>query len=192
MDNWINLVPLILTALAGFVLVVSDRWQTLIISLGAIYLLAFSIFVQYLPFTFSLAKLITGLMALIILGLAKYKKETSEEIKPKSAIIFRIAALTFLYLLIGLSTKAISVSISIPFEIVMCSLSILVCGILQLGMTQKPFNVMIAILTFFLGFEIIYSVGESSLLVSGLMAVVNLLIAMVGSYIIGNAPEIES
>jgi hypothetical protein len=192
MEHWINLIPLILIGLAGFVLVVSDRWQTLVIALGMIYLLAFSILVQYLPFAFSLAKLITGLMALTILGVAKYKKIIPNVKRTNSAIVFRIAALSFLYLLISLTAKAASISISIPFEIVLGSLSILVCGILQLGMTQEPFNVMIGILTFFLGFEVIYSVGESSLLVSGLLAVVNLLIAMVGSYIVVNALERES
>ncbi|MCJ7623785.1 MAG: hypothetical protein MUO76_09800, partial [Anaerolineaceae bacterium] len=63
-------------------------------------------------------------------------------------------------------------------------------GLLHLGMTTRPSRVIIGLLTFLSGFEILYAVIERSILVAGLLALVNLALALIGSYLLA-APTLE-
>ncbi len=64
-------------------------------------------------------------------------------------------------------------------------------GILQLSLSMHPLRVIIGLLTALSGFEIIYAAIESSTLVTGLLAGVNLGLALVGAYLLV-APTMES
>lgn len=57
-------------------------------------------------------------------------------------------------------------------------------GLLKLGFTDNTLAIFIGLLTVLAGFEIIYSVIESSALVVGLLAVVTLGLALTGSYML--------
>jgi hypothetical protein len=57
-------------------------------------------------------------------------------------------------------------------------------GLLQLGLRSGFFRAALGLLTLFAGFEILYAAVESSTLVAGLLAVVNLGIALVASYLL--------
>jgi hypothetical protein len=61
---------------------------------------------------------------------------------------------------------------------------------LQIGFSSSYFRTVIGILTFFSGFEILYAAVEASILVVGLLAVMNLGIALIGTYLI-LAPGME-
>jgi hypothetical protein len=63
-------------------------------------------------------------------------------------------------------------------------------GILQLGLTSIPFRTILGLLTVISGFEILYATMEESLLVVGLLAMVNLGLALTGSYIL-EVPAME-
>jgi hypothetical protein len=64
-------------------------------------------------------------------------------------------------------------------------------GLLQLSLTSHPLRVIIGLLTALSGFEIIYAVIETSILVAGLLAVINLGLALVGAYLL-LAPMLEA
>ena len=57
-------------------------------------------------------------------------------------------------------------------------------GLLQLGMTTQSFRVILGLLTTLSGFELLYAPLETSVLVAGLLVVINLGIALVGSYMV--------
>jgi hypothetical protein len=63
-------------------------------------------------------------------------------------------------------------------------------GLLQLGLTAHPFRVVLGLLTILSGFEILYAVMESSILITGLLAIVTLGLAIVGAYMLA-APTLE-
>jgi hypothetical protein len=67
-------------------------------------------------------------------------------------------------------------------------------GLLQLGMTAHILRVTIGLMIILSGFEILYSAVEGSVLVAALLAVINLGLALVGSYLLiaSNSQEIES
>jgi hypothetical protein len=57
-------------------------------------------------------------------------------------------------------------------------------GLLQLGFTARTFHTILGLLTLLSGFQIIYSAVEKSALVAGLLAVVDLGLALVGAYLL--------
>jgi hypothetical protein len=63
-------------------------------------------------------------------------------------------------------------------------------GLLQLGMTTRISRIFIGLFTMLSGFEILYAVVERSILVTGLLALINLGLAIAGSYLI-TASNIE-
>ena len=57
-------------------------------------------------------------------------------------------------------------------------------GLLHLGITARILRVAIGLMTVLSGFEIIYATVEGSILVAALLAVINLGLALVGSYLL--------
>jgi hypothetical protein len=57
-------------------------------------------------------------------------------------------------------------------------------GLLHLGLTAQPLRVVLGLLTVLSGFEILYAAVESATLVAGLLAGVNLGLALVGAYLL--------
>jgi len=73
------------------------------------------------------------------------------------------------------------------------SLFLIGAGAVHLGMTSDVLRVILGLLTMLTGFEILYAAVESSSLVTGLLSVVNLGLALTGSYLLlaGSSPSEE-
>ena len=64
-------------------------------------------------------------------------------------------------------------------------------GLVMLGLNARPLRVVLALLVLFSGFEILYAMVERSTLVAGLLALVNLVLALIGAYL-HVAPHLET
>lgn len=190
MDNWINLIPILILAFACLYILVADAWHKAMLAFAAIFLSTFCIIVQYWSFTFSLVKLLTGLMSLVVLGISINKHFPNSTRKRKAEWIFRLVTLLLIFTMMTFLINPISNYLSIPSEIVLASLLLIGFGVFQLGITQEPQKIFLAILILFFGFELIFSANETSLLVNGLLALVSLLVSLIGSFVIVN--EFES
>ncbi|KAF0111028.1 MAG: hypothetical protein FD147_1234 [Chloroflexi bacterium] len=184
MENWINVAPILVITAACFFMMLTDDWKKNMISNGIVFLSAFLILIQFWSFSFSIVKLITGLMSLAILGISINRNDSIQNIKSRSEKIFRTGALTLIYLIIIFISTRVANYLSIPLELIISALFILGFGIIQLGMSQRLYKVFLAILLMFFGFELIYSANEASLLVNGLLALVMMLVSLVGGYIL--------
>ncbi|MBA4374563.1 MAG: hypothetical protein C0401_00115 [Anaerolinea sp.] len=184
MENWINVAPILVITAACFFMMLTDDWKKNMISNGIVFLSAFLILIQFWSFSFSIVKLITGLMSLAILGISINRNDSIQNIKSRSEKIFRTGALTLIYLIIIFISTRVANYLSIPLELNISALFILGFGIIQLGMSQRLYKVFLAILLMFFGFELIYSANEASLLVNGLLALVMMLVSLVGGYIL--------
>jgi hypothetical protein len=71
----------------------------------------------------------------------------------------------------------------VGLEVILGSLILIGNGLLQIGLTNRPFKVTLGLLTLLTGFEILYASLEVSALVAGLLAGVNLGIALVGAFL---------
>jgi uncharacterized membrane protein HdeD (DUF308 family) len=89
-----------------------------------------------------------------------------------------------------LIARSMSNSFQIMPEVTFAAMAIFTGGLLQLGMKGKPLSVIFGILTVLAGFELLYASVETSVLINGLLAAINLLIALVGS-VIAEANQVE-
>lgn len=189
MDNWINLIPILIIVAACFYVIINNSWQKIFLGFGVVYLAAFSIIIQFWSFSFSIVKVFVGLMSLVVLGISVQKHFEFPAIKTKSELVFRIVAQSLIFILVGFMGYRISNYLSIQLEIVLASLLIVGFGIFQLGTTHEPYKLFLAILVLFFGFELIFSANEFSLLVNGLLAFISLLVALMGGFMIVNQFE---
>jgi hypothetical protein len=183
MENWLNIIPILLILAASILLFVFQNWRQSIIALGVVFFACFILYLQVWPFTMSAAKLITGWMALAILSINAPAHTPINEKGITSNRIFRMIALLFIWLVAFLASNSSNQFFGIRPEIIFAAFAIFSCGLLQLGMTSRPFFVILGILTIFAGFELLYASIETSILINGLLAIMNLLIALVGSYL---------
>jgi hypothetical protein len=189
MDHWINLLPIFVIAAASvFILVFSD-WQKILVSYAILFIAAFSIFVQFWSFSFSLVKLITGLMSLAIIGISIFRSPKQERIKTKAELIFRVITIILMFSIFVFLVYEISNYLSIPLELVLASLLIIGLGFFLLGSSHELYKRFLSIITLFFGFELIFSSNETSLLVNGLLALVMLLVSLMGGFLIENEHE---
>ena len=179
----------VLTA-TSILLALNFSWRINIAVLGIQYLAAFFLFILVFPLTLAAVKLVVGWMSIAILGSASPGVEDIKQTSiNQTGRLFRLMA----------SGMAVVVTFSIaPFVvdiiptglvIVWGSLILIVMGLLQLGMTTQPANVIIGILTILCGFDILYASVENSVLVVGLLALTTLGLALSGSYFINSELE---
>ncbi len=192
------------TALA---LLTFQDWR---VSLGILSLQYIGVFILVAiqwPLMMSLTKLVAGWIAVAVLGMAMSSVVSASQISEQNAapknLFLRITGLSFsawvfrlvtaLMIVLVVLTMAPATAAWIPgirFEQVLGALILLGLGLLHLGLTANPLRVVIALLTTLSGFEIIYATVEKSTLVAGLLAGVNLGLALIGAYLL-SAPSIE-
>ena len=184
MDNWANIFPIGLILIATLVIFTGRSWRNILIALAAVYFASFFLYLQQWDFLMAAVKLLTGWMGVAILSFVTGQQHTStdRDLMPKR--IFMMIALVHVWVLAFLLSNRISLLFDMSPEIAFASFSIIGMGLLLLGIKSTSFNVIMGILTFFAGFELVYAELESSILVIGLLAAINLLIAFVGSYMI--------
>jgi len=184
MDNFINIIPISFILIVSVILIVFQNWKRSIIALAVLFLGSFFLFLQVWPFTMSAVKLITGWVAITVLAFTPV-----DEDRPVLGFsgnqVFRLLSLIFIWVVAFLISSTSSRYFQSSPEILFTAFAIFGCGLLQLGMTTKPFYIIMGILMVFNGFELLYASIETSILINGLLAAMNLLIALIGSYLIG-------
>jgi hypothetical protein len=193
--NPIVLGAVILVSLTSIYILVGSDWRYCIGALAMQYVGVFMMVYTSWPLEMAIAKMVAGWMAGAILGIAMTNVPDTWRDSEKSikfGPIFRILAALMLALTITslvIHTATWLSMISIP--ILWGSFILISFGLLQLSLTSHPLRVIIGLLTSLSGFEIIYAAIETSTLVTGLLAGVNLGLALVGAYIL-IAPTMES
>lgn len=193
--TWISVVATLATA---SVILVSRDWR---ISLGALalqYLAAFWLVSQHLPFAMGSVKLITGWMVVAILGMTRLSLAQTEKNEPDAffprGAAFRLALMGVVTLAAFGAAPRIEASIpGLGLPVIAGSLILIGAGMVQLGVTSDLMRISLGLLTLFSGFEVIYAAVESAILVTGLLAAVNLGLGVLGSYLLtaGSVPFIS-
>jgi hypothetical protein len=192
--------PLVLSAilivsLTSICILISQDWRYCIAALAIQYIGVFLLVYASWPIELAVVKMVAGWMAGAILGIAMI---SGSEIwrKPEKSIKFgpffrvmatAIIALAVTSLVLNLGSWLSMISLPIRWG----SFILMSIGLLQLSLTSHPLRVIIGLLTALSGFEIIYAVIETSILVAGLLAVINLGLALVGAYLL-LAPMLEA
>jgi hypothetical protein len=184
----------ILVAATAIVVLVSRDWRVAIAGMGLQYLLAFLLIIPSWPLELAAVKLVTGWISISILGVTRLNLE--EEVRAQKSSVptgraFQIlTSLLILLVVAGAAPRLAGWTSAIGINQAWGGLLLIGMGLIQLGLRPGFFRSSLGLLTLFSGFEILYAAVEASTLVAGLLAVVNLGIALAGSYLL-QAPVLE-
>jgi hypothetical protein len=190
---WLAVVLMVITS-AGLLLVRDWRWN--IVLLAVQYLGMFVLTLQHWPMGMASVKLVAGWMSAVILGMTRsgLSDESSSEETPRGRLFHLFAAAAVVLIVAVVTPDVDTIMADAGFPVINGGLLLIGMGLLHLGITARVLRVAIGLLTVLSGFEIIYATVEGSVLVAALLAVINLGLALVGSYLLiaSNAQEAES
>lgn len=181
------------------IILINHDWRMNLGALAAQYVAAFWLETRHLPFVMGSAKLITGWMVVAVLGMTclglSRVEEEKEDVFQSRGQWFRVILICILALVAAGSSIQIEAAIpGIGLQVIAGSLILIGAGIVHLGLTSVTLRVILGLLSMLMGFEIIYGAVESSILVTGLLALTNLGLGVVGSYLLiagSSTPIIE-
>lgn len=192
---WIAVIVIVITS-TGLLLTRDWRWS---ISLLAVqYLAMFVLTLQHWPLGMASVKVVAGWMSAAILGMTRSGLTTAEPDAADSlprGRPFRLFAAGIVILIVMAVTPGVdTIMADAGFAVTAASLLLIGMGLLHLGITAEILRVGLGLMTILSGFEIMYSAVEGSVLVAALLAVINLGLALVSSYLLiaANAEEVES
>jgi hypothetical protein len=186
-----SLVVVLMTVTALYMLVNRD-WRWAIAAIGLQYLWAFILITSSWPLELAAVKLVTGWIAASILGLTQLNlPEATDDAASRAASslpsgrVFRLLAAGLVILMvIGAAPRLVEWSRQFTIYQASGGLLLIGIGLMQVTLRSGFFRSALGLLTLFAGFEILYAVVESSTLVTGLLAAVNLGIALATSYLL--------
>ena len=187
-------VAVILLSLTALILIVSHDWRLSICALGVMYVGVFILVEFSWPTEMAVVKLVAGWISASVLGIGLMNLGTNLSRPSRylpSEIVFRVSAAGMVILVVISLTPNIQEWLPFAsFEQTLGGMMLIGMGLLQLGFSARPLKTIMGLLTFFAGFEVLYVSVESSVLVAGFLAVINLGVALVGAYLL-LAPSLE-
>jgi len=200
----IALPAVILVVITSSTLIIVTDWRIRIALLAVQYFGVFFLVSLSWPISMAVTKLMAGWIAGAVLGMALISNPSAAVPKPRkrpslafqSSKLFqnlRIRSENVFYLtatiFVGIFALSFAPTIrtwipGIQDAQLWTGLLLIGMGILQLGFRTDPLSSVLGLLTFLSGFEILYAAIEQSTLVAGLLAVINLSLALVGAYLI--------
>lgn len=176
---------LILAAASSLALLITQNWRRSIIALCLLYVAVFWLVAISLPTGIAIVKLIVGWMSGAVLGASHYDTDlVDERYAGLAGRMFRVLAILLVWIVVYSITPGFVGWLAIKPVILWGGLILIGSGLLQLGMTTLPLRVILGLLMMVAGFEVIYSAVEKSILVTGLLAAINMGLAMIGAYLL--------
>ena len=171
------------TFAALLLILVGNDWRLRIAGLAIIDLLAFITILQVWPVALASVKLIAGWMGIILISASQVSNPEKDKIQTfNSLVIFRLLIVILVWIVITAEASAFNDWIPIPYTNLYVGLVIIAGGLIYASVNQVMFDVIIGLLTLLAGFDIIYSSLEGSALVTGIYALIVILISLLNSY----------
>jgi hypothetical protein len=187
--SWVAVGLLLVTSIG---LLISRDWRWSLSFLAAQYLGMFWLVSLHWPFGLASVKLVTGWMASATLGVTRLGMSEHETIRESAwpqGRLFRLFAAAIVVILVIAATPQVETMIpGISRPVIAGSLLLAGMGLLHLGITAEILRIILGLLTVMAGFEILYATVETSILLAGLLAIVNLGLALAGAYLMTSAP----
>lgn len=174
-------IPLLM--ITSSIIMVSRKWRLLIFCLIVQYFAMFLLVALVWSIGMAAVKLVVGWMAIAVLATSLSDSGNVDiENRPVSEGLLRFTAAVLVWVVSF--SFAPQLKAWIPAGDLLLYGGCILCGtgLIHLGMSKHPLWIVVGLLTFFSGFEILYAVIETSLLVTGLLAIINLGIALSGAY----------
>lgn len=179
------LIAVVVLIVSSATLIISQNWRWSLIALAVQYVGVFWLVALIWPVGLAAVKLVVGWMAGAVLGAARPDAYLlDDQFASFSGRVYRFVAAALILLLMVSVAPMLQWWFPADLVVLQGSLVLIGMGLLQLGMTTQPLRVILGLLTTFAGFEILYAAIESSVLVAGLLGLINLSLALVGAYLL--------
>ena len=168
-------------------LLVSRSWRWSVGLLVLQYFAAFWLVLTHWQLSMSATVLVSGWMAAAALGMTRMniREEPLTDISWPQGSLFRIFAAGLVLLAVSAAAESLPAWLpNIQLPLAWGALVLIGLGFLHLGMTLQPMRVITGLLTSLLGFEVLFTLIENSILVAGLLVVVTLGLALTGCYLL--------
>jgi hypothetical protein len=196
MNVYISWAAVGLLLITSFGLLLSRDWRWSLGFLAGQYLGMFLIIAQYWPFGLAAVKLVTGWMAAATLGVTRLglpdEKDQTNNAWPQGRLFRFFASMIVVVLAIAVAPTFEKMIPGISRPVVLGGMILFGMGFLQLGITSAILRSILGLLTLLAGFEILHSTVETSILLAGLLALINLGLALVGSYLMNTTQKEET
>jgi hypothetical protein len=180
------LVPVVLVGLTSLVLLFYPNWRWTLLAVGVQYLAVAWLVSLNWPAGLAAIKLVVGWMAGAVLSTVQASAEAPTE--ALSGRLFRLMAAALLLVVIFTLPPGMQAWLNASQPVFWGGMILAGMGLLQVSMTVRPLRVVLGLLTFLAGFEVLYAALVYAVLVAGLMAAINLGLALAGTYLL-STPE---
>lgn len=188
--SWIAVGLLLVTSVG---LLLSRDWRWSLGFLAAQYLGMFWLMTLHWPFGLASIKLVTGWMAAATLGVTRLdlseREQAGESAWPQGRLFRLFASAIMVILVITATPQVENIIPGIGRPVIAGGLLLAGMGLLHLGLTAEALRVTLGLLTVMAGFELLYATVETSILLAGLLSIVNLGLALAGAYLMTAAPS---
>jgi hypothetical protein len=187
----LSIFSVVLLFATSIFLLVSQKWRWSIIALSIQYLAVFWLVGLVWALALATVKLVVGWMSAAVLVTSDPGDDyIDRKFVGLPGLLFRLLAAIMIGMIVYSIAPLMTNFIDTGMVMLWGGLILIGMGLLQLGMTTRISRIFIGLFTMLSGFEILYAVVERSILVTGLLALINLGLAIAGSYLI-TASNIE-
>lgn len=190
----LSLLAFVFIVIASMIILVFKDWRINTAALGVQYLAAFALVTLSWPAGLAVVKLIAGWMATAAIATTCLRQKRFESADdPSASLFFRGLAGLLVVLLIFILAPTLRERVfpRIDLMIIQGGLMLMGMSLMQLGINSEPYLIIISLLSFLTGFEVVHAALELSTLLTGLFVIVNLGLALVGVYFIALAGEAD-
>ena len=187
----VSIIAVVILAITSTFLLFSTRWRWSLIALAVQYMAVFWLVGLVWSVPMATVKLVVGWMVTAVIGASQPGQGFTQEKFPGiPGVLIRLLSVGMVIMLVFSLSPAVARIFQTGLVLVWGGLILAVVGLLQLGLGTHVSRVMLGLFTLLAGFEILYASVETSVLVAGLLAVLNLGLALVGAYLL-EAPTME-
>jgi len=183
---WLAVILITVTSVG---LLLARDWRWLIIFLAAQYFGMLILTLLHWPLGMASVKVVAGWMSAAILGMTRSGLPREDKNEKQSVLphgrMFRLFAAGIVVMVVATATPRVdAVMANAGFAVTSGGLLLVGMGLLHLGVTDHILRVTIGLMTVLAGFEVLYATVENSILVAALLALINLGLALAGSYLL--------
>lgn len=190
--NPLAVIPFVVITITTMVILIFRDSRIVTGALLLQYLSAFFLVALSWPTGMAAVKLIVGWMSASALALTQLRQNQAQlETESSASLIFRGLAGFLVILVIFTLAPQLRLSIFPQVDLIVLQSGLILMGmaLMQLGTSGDPFLLIVSLLSLLSGFEIIYAALERSALLTGLLAIVNLSLTLVGIYFLSYADK---
>jgi hypothetical protein len=189
MTELVFLILITVIVLSITTIFLTDSSRIALVFLGVLYLCEFFLLLQVWPVGLAAANLLTGMLTVIIIN-AFCSNLHFQLNPPRNALdilmVVFVGVITFAF------APQLTAYLAESSEFLIIGFFLFIIGLLQTGTSKDAFRILISLLIFSLGFQVIYAPLEGSALIAALISLIQIVLAFVGSrLVIRNWEEIQ-